>query len=140
MNTVPRWFYVVASVALLWNLLGTAAVIMNFMLTSQDIAALPLEQQQMYAKTPIWSSYASLLAVVSGSLACVMMLIKKKVAYWLTITSLLSLVVQNIGIFVVVDAIAVLGISVLVMQGVVALISAGLILLARYAIERKWLH
>jgi hypothetical protein len=41
MNTTPVWFIVVAFVGLLWNLLGAAAVIMNFMITHKAIAALP---------------------------------------------------------------------------------------------------
>lgn len=138
MNKAPVWFNIVAVVALLWNLLGAVAVIMNFMLTPEAIAALPAEQQQMYADTPIWSSYASLLAVFTGALGCVALLIKKDFASPLFMLSIVGLVVQNIGIFVVVDAIAVLGSNVLIMQGSVFVIAIGLLLLAKIAIKRGW--
>ncbi|AEP28400.1 hypothetical protein [Brumicola nitratireducens] len=139
MNKAPVWFNIVAVVALLWNLLGAVAVIMNFMLTPEAIAALPAEQQQMYTDTPIWSSYASLLAVFTGALGCVALLIKKAFASPLFMLSIVGLVVQNIGIFVVVDAIAVLGSSVLIMQGGVFVIAIGLLLLAKMGIKRGWI-
>lgn len=139
MTKVPVWFTIVAVVALLWNLLGAVAVIMNFMLTPEAISALPAEQQQMYADTPMWSSYASLLAVLTGALGCVALLMKKAFASPLFMLSIVGLVVQNIGIFVFVDAIAVLGSSVLIMQGGVFIIAIGLLLLAKMAINREWI-
>jgi len=139
MNTTPVWFIVVAFVALLWNLLGAAAVIMNFMITPEAILALPTAQQQMYADTPMWSSYASLVAVFAGALGCTALLMKKAFALPLFFLSIAGLVLQNIGIFIVVDAIAVLGSVVLVMQSGVAVIAIGLLLLTRVAIKRDWI-
>ncbi|MFT6267956.1 MAG: hypothetical protein ACJAVV_000761 [Alphaproteobacteria bacterium] len=139
MTKIPAWFYVLASVALLWNLLGGAAVIMNFIITTEAIASLPPEQQQMYADTPMWSSYGSLLAVITGSFGCLALLIKKAWAYPLFMLSIVGLVLQNIGIFLVVNAVAVLGETVLFMQAVVAVIAIGLLLLAKKAIKKAWI-
>jgi hypothetical protein len=139
MNKIPMWFIVVAVVALFWNLIGAAAVIMNFMLTPEVIAALPAAQQQMYADTPVWSSYASLLAVITGSLGCVGLLMKKAWAVPMFVLSIVGLIVQDIAIFIIVDAIAVLGNTVLFMQGGVAIIAIGLLFLARMAKQRDWI-
>jgi hypothetical protein len=138
MNKVPVWFIVFAVVALLWNLFGAAAVIINFMLTPEAIAALPAAHQQMYADTPMWSSYASLVAVFTGVLGSIALLMKKALALPLFLLSIAGLVLQNIGIFVVVDAIAVLGSIVLVMQGGIA-VAICLLLLTRIAIKRDWI-
>jgi len=139
MNKIPMWFIVVAVVALFWNLIGAAAVIMNFMLTPEVIAALPSAQQKMYADTPVWSSYASLLAVITGSLGCVGLLMKKAWAVPMFVLSIVGLIVQDIAIFIIVDAIAVLGNTVLFMQGGVAIIAIGLLFLARMAKQRDWI-
>jgi hypothetical protein len=40
MIKIPVWFFIVAGVALLWNLIGAAAVIMNFLITPEQIALL----------------------------------------------------------------------------------------------------
>jgi hypothetical protein len=138
MNKSPLWFKIVAVVALIWNLLGAIAVIMNFTITPEAIAALPADQQQMYADTPMWASYASLLAVVTGALGCVALLLGKAFASPLFMLSIVGLVLQNIGIFVIVDAVAIMGISVLIMQGSVFVIAIGLLLLAKMAIKRGW--
>jgi len=139
MNKVPIWFNIVAAVALLWNLLGALAVAMNFMITPEAIAALPVEQQQMYADTPMWSSYASLLAVSTGALGCIALLLRKSIAIPLFTLSILGLIAQDIGIFVIVDAVAVLGSSVLIMQAGVAIIAIGLFFLAKMAKQRDWI-
>ena len=139
MNKAPIWFMSVAGVALFWNLLGAMAVIMNFMTSPEAIAQLPLEQQKMYADTPAWASYASLLAVFAGSLGCVALLIKKSFAIPLFILSIIGLVLQNIGLFVIVDATAVMGNSVLIMQAGVAVIALGLLFLAKMAKQRGWI-
>jgi hypothetical protein len=140
LEKVPVWFYVLAGVALLWNLLGAAAVILNFMMTPEAIASLPAEQQQLYLDTPNWSSYASLLAVVAGSLGCLALLIRQAAAYPLFILSIIGLVLQDIGIFLLTNAVAVLGSSVLVMQGFVMLIAIGLLFLAKRAKALLWLR
>jgi hypothetical protein len=139
MNKVPTWFYVIAGVALLWNIMGAIAVIMNFMITPEEIAMLPAPQQQMYADTPMWSSYGSLVAVVAGAIACLALLIKKAWAYPLFMLSVLGLILQNIGIFVIVDAVSVMGNTVLIMQSLVAVIAVALIFLAKHAIRQEWI-
>jgi hypothetical protein len=140
MNKVPIWFIVLSVVALLWNLLGAAAVIMNFLLTPEGVATLPPEQQQIYANTPFWASYASLAAVLSGTAGCIALLLKRAWASGLFMLSILALVIQDIGIFVVVDAVTLAGTSVVFMQGLVALIAIGLLLLARMASKRDWIQ
>jgi len=139
MRTVPVWFYIIAALALLWNVMGAAAVIMNFMISPEDIAMLGPEQQQMYVDTPSWSSYASLLAVLAGSLGCIALLMKKAWAYLAFIVSLLGLIIQDIGIFIVVDAISVMGVEVLIMQTIVFVIALALIWLAKRAIIKEWI-
>ncbi len=140
MNKAPVWFYVLAGIALLWNLLGLAAVVMNFTLTPESIASLPSEQQQLYAATPLWSSLASLIAVITGSLGCVALLIRKAWAYLLFQLSIAGLIVQDIALFIVADAVAVLGSTVLIMQGFVALIAIGLLFMTKKAIYQKWIR
>lgn len=139
MTKVPSWFYVMAGVALLWNLMGAAAVIMNFMITPEAMASLPQDQQQLYLDTPKWASYASLLAVGAGSLGCLALLFKKALAYPLLLLSLLGLVLQNIGIFVLTDALSVMGSGVAIMQAFVFIVAIGLVLLAKKAIKETWI-
>jgi hypothetical protein len=57
MNTAPRWFKVVAVVALLWNLLGCLTFFSDLCLSPDDVVELPQAQQALYAARPSWAIY-----------------------------------------------------------------------------------
>lgn len=139
MNKIPVWFFITAGIALLWNLLGAAAVIMNFMITPEQIATMSPDQQQLYIDTPKWSSYFSLLAVAAGSLGCLALLLRKAWALWAFVLSLLGLIGQNIGIFLLTNAVNVMGVTIVATQSFVFIIAIGLLFLSKSAIKKQWL-
>jgi hypothetical protein len=128
-----------AAIALLWNLAGLFAVIADLRLSAADIAALPAEQQALYAARPLWSVVASVVAVTAGTLGCLALLMRKRWALALFYLSLVGVVLQDIGIFWVAGA-AKSGSPVpFVLQGAVLLIAIGLVALARRGAARSWL-
>ena len=139
MNTTPKWFTAVAVVALLWNIIGLIAVIMNMLLTPEQIAAMPTEQQTLLEDAPLWSTLASLLAVSTGTLGCLALLFKKSWAVPLFMLSIAGLVVQDIALFVVLDAIKAYGIFPLIMQGIVMVIAIALLMMGQKAKREQWL-
>lgn len=140
MNTPPKWFYIVASIALIWNIIGLLAVAMNFMLTPEQIAMLPPEQQDLMKNTPMWSTAASSIAVITGTLGCIGLLIKKSFAKPLLLISIVALIAQDIALFIVQNATAVLGITPLIMQSFVMLIAIGLFVLSSKAKQNLWIN
>lgn len=139
MNRPPRWFTVLAVLALLWNLAGLFAVVADLRLSAADIAALPLDQQALYRARPGWSVVASVVAVVGGTLGCVGLLLRRRWAVPALAASLVGVVVQDIGIFVVAGAASVAGPVPVALQSVVFAIAVGLLMLARRAGARSWL-
>lgn len=139
MNKPPPWFAVLAVLALLWNLAGLFAVVADLKLSAAEIAALPLDQQALYRARPGWSVVASVVAVVGGTLGCVGLLLRRRWAVPALAASLVGVVVQDIGIFVVAGAASVAGPVPMVLQSVVFAIAVGLLLLARRAVARSWL-
>lgn len=140
MTKPPTWFYVLAAVALLWNAMGLVAVVGDLMLTAADIAALPQEQQALYQARPGWSVAGSLVAVVGGTVGCLGLLLRRRWAMPLLIASLVGVLVQDVGIFVVAGAAKVMGTVPVVLQTLVLLVAIGLVLLARKAIASAWLR
>ena len=140
MNKPPPWFAVLAVLALLWNLAGLFAVVADLKLSAAEIAALPLDQQALYRARPGWSVVASVVAVVGGTLGCVGLLLRRRWAVPSLAASLVGVVVQDIGIFVVAGAASVAGPVPVVLQSVVFAIAVGLLLLARRAVARSWLQ
>lgn len=139
MNKPPIWFYVVVVVALLWNAAGLMAVIADLRLSASDLAALPPDQQALYAARPGWSVVGSILAVAGGTLGCLLLLLRKRLASLVFVLSLVGVVVQDFGIFVVAGAAKGGNLVAIVLQGIVLLVAVGLLFLAQTAQKRAWL-
>ncbi len=138
-NSPAKWFYVVAAIALVWNLLGVAAFVMHLTITPEMIAQMPAEQAQLYASNPWWFKAAFGCAVLGGALGCVMLLMKKRLALTCFVISLVGLVVQNYHAFFVVDSFAVFGPGGIIMPIMVVLIAIYLIYLAKSSTQKGWL-
>lgn len=140
MNKAPVWFFVVAAVALLWNAAGLWAVVADLRLTAADIAALPPDQQALYAARPGWSVVGSVVAVVAGTFGCLLLLLRRRLAALVFALSLAGVLVQDLGIFAVAGA-AKSGDPVpIVLQGLVLVIAVALLWLARSAQGKGWLR
>lgn len=140
MNKPPRWFLLVAALALLWNLIGCVAVVADLRLSPADVAALPAAQQALYAARPGWAVAATALAVLGGVLGCVGLLLRRKWALPVFGLSLAGILVQDFGLFVLVDGARLAGSGAVVTQGLVLVIGIGLLWLSVKAIARSWLR
>lgn len=137
--SAPRWFKVVAVVALLWNLLGCLAFAADLMLSPADVAALPEAQQALHAARPAWAIAATGVAVAGGALGCVGLLLGRRWAQVLLALSLLGILVQDYALFVLVDGATLAGPVAVVMQSIVLAVGIGLLVLSRKAAARGWL-
>ena len=139
MNTSPTWLKVVAVIALLWNLLGCWAFALDLRLTPDDVAALPDAEKALHAARPAWAVIATAVAVIAGALGSLGLLLGRKWSFVLFVLSLIGILVQDYGLFVLADAVALAGPVVAVMQGIVLLIGIALVVLSRKGIARGWL-
>jgi hypothetical protein len=139
MQAIPRWYFPVAIVALLWNALGCAAYLHDVMLTPEDVARMSAAQQALYHSRPAWSVAATAIAVWGGAVGCIGLLWRKRWATPLLLASLAGLIVQDVGLFMLSSAVARAAPAALVLQGMVMLIAVGLVFLARKATARGWI-
>ncbi len=103
-NKPPVWFWIVSILALLWNLMGVIAYLTMAFATEEMIASLSPEQQSEFLfEYPAWVTAAFALAVFSGFLGCIALLIRKKWAYGLFVVSAIAAIAQHIYIFMNVD-------------------------------------
>lgn len=135
----PAWFKVVGVVALLWNLLGCLAFFSDLRLTPEDLAKLPEAQQALYAARPGWAVAATAIAVFGGVLGAIGLLLGRRWALPLFVASLLGILVQDFGLFVLAKGASLAGPEAVVMQGIVLAVGIGLVLLARTGKARGWL-
>lgn len=100
-NKPGKGFKVIAILGLLWNLIGVffwAAE--NFMMTEEVQATMSPERVELMESAPSWGVYVYGIATIGGVLACVMLLIRKKLAVTLFLISLLCIIIQMVyGMF-----------------------------------------
>jgi hypothetical protein len=133
----PVWFIVIAVVALLWNLLGCLAMAADFAVVASG--RIPADQQALYAARPAWAVIGSCLAVLAGALGSLALVLRRRWAVPVLILSLLGVLIQDAGFFVMSRSVA-LPVVAVAMQTAVLLIAIGLVLLARMAAARGWLR
>lgn len=139
MEQPPKWFTPVAVVALLWNLFGCAAYLMDVRLTPDDVARMTAAQQAMHAARPAWSIAATAIAVWAGAAGCVGLILRKRWATPLLIASLAGVILQDLWLFVLSGSASQAGAVVFVLQGVVLVVAIALVMLARKAVARGWI-
>ena len=134
----PKWLIPTAVAALLWNLMGCAAYIMNAMVTPEEIAALPLDQQHIYAIRPAWAVGATAIAVWLGALGSLLIALKMRWAMPVLAISLVGIVFQDAWLFVLSDAGASAGGVAYILQSLVLLIGIALLALSLRANSAGW--
>jgi len=87
-------FWVISSVALIWNVLG----VVNFFaqMNPEVLAAYRETERALVEGRPVWTTAGFALAVFGGALGCLLLLFRKSVAYYLFIASLLGVFITMI--------------------------------------------
>jgi uncharacterized membrane protein len=93
----PWWFWAISGLALIWNLMGVGAYIMQATATPEDlVAAYGQTQADLMAAQPAWYTAVFALAVFAGALGCLLLLLRKAVAIWPLLLSLICVALQHI--------------------------------------------
>lgn len=95
---VPGWYWAVAVAALLFEGAGVLLFANSLML---DPAGLPLDQRAIFEATPQWMTIAWGVAIVSGLVGAIALLMRKRFAEPALLVSLVAVIVQFSGIFLV---------------------------------------
>lgn len=134
-----RLFYVISSLALVWNLMGVFNYLGQVLMSDEVLASLPKDQQLLYQDVPAWVTAAFAVAVFSGTLGAVFLLLKKKIASTFFILSFVGIVTQmSYGLLIdeKTDNYGRLG---LLMPLMIIAVGAYLIWYSKKAKENRWL-
>ncbi|MDJ0655568.1 MAG: hypothetical protein QNJ40_15500 [Xanthomonadales bacterium] len=136
---VPKWFWIVAGVAVVWNLMGVAAYFSDVSMTREAVAALPQAQQELRAATPRWVTGFYAIAVFGGLAAAVVLCLKRRLAIPLFVVSLVAVVVQMGYVFVGINAVDILGPSAMTFPAIIILLGAFQLWFSMHARNRCWI-
>lgn len=135
----PMWYRIVAVLALVWNLMGISAYLMQVTMNEADLAALPEAQRLLYETTPAWATAAFATAVFAGALGCLLMLLRKSLALPVLVISLLAVLVQMFHSFFMAKSFEVFGPGGMTMPVMVIVIAFALVWLAEKGKKSAWL-
>ena len=137
--SAPKWFWIIAILALAWFLMDVSAFLMRIFMLNEIIQNMPEAQQNIYLNMPSWVNVVFGLEVFGGFLGSVCLLIKKKWAFIGFSLSLIGTLSQTSYIYFFSDAVSVTGESAVIMPLVGITICVALILFTRSAALKDWL-
>ena len=132
-------FWVISSMALVWNLMGVFNYLTQAFITNEVLATLPKDQQLLYEDVPAWVTAAFATAVFSGTVGALLLLLKKKNASIFFILSFVGIIIQmTYGLLINenTDSYVPLG---LLMPLMIIVVGAYLIWYSKKASENRWL-
>jgi hypothetical protein len=132
-------FWIITVLALLWNIIGVTAYIMQVTMTPEAIAALPENQRAMYTDVPAWATSAFALATWGALLANVMLLMRKKLAGPLFVASFFAILVSMYHSFFMTNMIEVSGAAGTLLPITIILIGAFMVIFTRRVAAKGWL-
>tara|TARA_R100001377_G_scaffold84872_1_gene69456 strand:- start:869 stop:1309 length:441 start_codon:yes stop_codon:yes gene_type:complete len=90
----PRSFWLVASVSLIWNLIGVMNYLFTVTVSPQTLATMSEAQRVQYTDVPVFVTSCFAIAVFSGVLGSVFLLLRKALSVSLFLVSLVAIILQ----------------------------------------------
>ena len=138
-NKPNTLFWVIGIIALIWNGMGVMAYIGQAYMTDEMKAALPEAERALYENVPAWVTAAFAIAVFGGTVACILLLMKKKMAKTVFLISLIAIITQMTYNLFMSKASEVYGPGGMIMPIMVIVIGVFLLLYSKKCIEKGWL-
>lgn len=133
LNKPPLYFWIVSGIATLWYAIGAYNYVFQMFMTKEQRDVLSSADQVLYDALPFWYVSVFALAVSTGFVASLSLLIRKRWSYILFILSFLAAGIQQFYILTVINPRDIfISLSALV-------IAVFLIWFSKRAISKKWL-
>ena len=135
----PGWFNSAIYVAVAWNLLGLIQYVAHVSITPDALAAMSAAERDLIMSMPSWATGAFALAVTTGFIGSVLLLLKKAWALQLFLLSTLAVLVQNYYSFFMSKSVEVYGPVVYALPSVVIVVNLLLIWMCVTSKKQGWL-
>ncbi len=138
---VPRWYWVVAVLALLWMLFGVLAFVMDPLTSDETLAAMSEAERELFLARPTWLFAIYGAAVFAGLGGAIGLVLRRAWSVHAFLLSLAFVIVQFVFVLFVMNAIGRIGpAAALPFPLVIFAIGAGLLWFSFAARSRGWLR
>ena len=138
-SAVPVWYWFIAGVGLLWNLLGCAFFAMELFAQEAMMESMTEPQKAWARSIPGWIYFVYGLAVSTGVAGSVGLLLRKGWTIPLFAICLAAVIVQMVYTMLIAGGLQAMGPSGLIMPGLVIGIAALLLWFSWFARSRGWI-
>lgn len=135
----PASFWVIGAIALVWNLIGLVFYYSHVTMSPDALEGFTEAQQDFFTTTPVWATSAYAIAVTTGVLGSLLLLLRKIWAAPMFILSLAGVVVQQFHAFVLANAIEIWGTDGVILPALVIVIAIALVIYSRTAKAKGWI-
>ena len=106
----PTSFFVIGTLFLVWNIIGFMFYLQHAMMTPENVPeGVDATMLAFMEATPVWATSAYAIAVNVGMLACIMLLLRRSIAFPLFVVSLVGALILDFDSFVLRDVVAIWG-------------------------------
>ena len=139
-STLPRSFWIIGILALAWNVLGVVNYLMTVTMSPAALDAIPEAERALYQNIPVWVTSSFAIAVFGGTLACILLLLRKALASTLFVVSLLAILLQMGHAFFMTQMLAVRGAAGAALPLCIIVVAIFLVWYAGSAKKKGWLN
>lgn len=132
----PWHLWVIGVIALLWNAMGAVDYIMTMTKNETYMESFTPEQLAFFYGFPSWVVAAWAIAVWGGVLGVILLLVRKGLAVWVLLASLIAMVITAIHNFLMSNGAEIMGGVGVIFTIVIFLVACGLYFYAR-AMQRR---
>lgn len=138
-SELPKSFWIIGGAFLLWNFFGLMIYYDQVTMTPEVISDnFTAEQQAFLQNIPAWATSAFAIAVTTGVIASLLLLVRNALALPIYIVSLVSVLLQDVYSFVLTDSLAVWGSNALYMPTFVVVVGIVEIWYSRSVKAKGW--
>jgi len=136
---VPNWFWVIAVISLLWNLIGCIIFSSEVFAREAIIESMTEVQKEWVRSTPNWIYFVFAISVGTGLAGSILLLLRKRLSVTLFAISLAAVLLQMVYTMLIAGGLQVMGPSGAVMPTVVILLAIAWLLFSLFCKGRGWL-
>lgn len=90
----PRSFWIIASVSLIWNLIGVVNYLFTVTVSTETLAAMTQAERAQYTDVPVFVTACFAIAVFSGVAGSALLLLRRALSVSLLLVSLVAIILQ----------------------------------------------
>ncbi len=136
----PIWFWIVSVIALVWNALGVHGYISQAYELSAYTDAYTKDQLEVMSTLPAWYTALFAIAVFSGAIGCILLLLRKRAAKLLLILSFIAATIQMVYFLFIADLKGVDFSANEIMAYMIIVFALFLVWFSSHSAKKGWIH